>query len=469
MAYAQQPLGTTPWAAGQIIAPPPGQTVPPPVPGGTTVYYRGSEQGAYPWAYGGWAGARPAIPYDSGGIVVVPDPVAGVMRLTTWWPNASRLFVLRLTADGKREPVRGAYGRVVAATRTNLCPNPSLETGLNGYVQDAGNPVLTRPTDPAAPAGSYILRATVPGAGSNGVTVPNSVSGTGSLPLTVGFAARFSARPSGVRVTAAWVDAVGGALSTVTSNLTDNDINRSVGQFGRQTVTTYPPSGGVTVTVKIIADGMPAGGVMDLDAVTIELGRTTGTAFDGSTLGAIWSGVTDLSTSVLPDVVTVADGECPLDVPVHYLVADLGIAGGTATSPAVTLVSNNTTWCTHPARPDQPFPVSVRKWPKQTRPIPQGKFRPLGRVNAVTVSTRRQSAEGSVELNALSREDRVALRAAMDDGSPLLVRAPGDYDWDVRWISLGASDEDKEDRLGYHDAWLITASYVETDAPSLLS
>jgi hypothetical protein len=208
---------------------------------------------------------------------------------------------------------------------------------------------------------------------------------------------------------------------------------------------------------------------MSLDGITIEQGITTGSRFDGGTLGATWTGTIGLSTSLLADVVTVVDGECPLDTPVTYVVADPSITGGRATAPRATLDSLDRSWLTHPNSPGEPVRISLRKKPVLAYPIAQGRFRPIGRRYAVVVTAAtRQSAEGPIEINALSAAEHAQLLELLDDGKAVLVRAPADYHWAPRWLSLGALTDDPEDRLAYQDAWLLSADFVEVDAPSVL-
>lgn len=468
MPYASNPYASSPYAAvGSADATPPGQVLPPPVPGGTTVYYWSTQRFLYPLSWGGLSGARPGIVFLPGGIVIVPDPETGVNRVMMWWPNADALQLVRIDPDGARRPVRGGYGIAADATRTNYATNPGFEIGLNGYVPGAGSPTLDRPADPDAPAGTYVGRATIAGAGSCGVTVPTTL--TGSQPVTVGFDTRLTARPTALHVDVTWTDSGGSSLGTTTIQLAANDINRSVAQFGRQVAQHTPPAGAVTPTIKIVADGLPAGAAMSLDGITIEQGLTDGSRFDGDILGASWTGTAGLSTSLLADVLTVEDREAPLDALVTYIVTDPSISGGQATSPPVVLASLDRSWITHPAL-DAPFRVSLRRKPTLTRPIARGVLRPLNRRNAVVVTgPSRQSPEGPIEINVLSAADRTTLLAALDDGQPILLRAPADYNWDPRWLSLGDLSEDPEDRLAYQDAWLLSSDFVEVDEPSAVA
>lgn len=475
MAYGEGGYARARYAGyGSTGMQPPTQVLPPPVPGGSTAYYWSSWNGQYPYSYLSYAGVPPQIPVVFGGVVAVPDSDLGVMEVQGWWPDASVLHVVRVHPDGSRHPVRGGYGIVVdEVTRLNYSQNPSFEVGLNGVVTDAGTPVLTRidvTGHPSIPAGQYALRATVAGAGSNGVTIPTAL--TGSLPVTIAFDARFSVRPTGLRVVVSWTDSGGGALSTNTVNVSATKINETVNQFARVVATLTPPTGAVTPTVKIIADGVTAGSTMDLDGITIEASSTSdGSRFDGDTLGGSWVGTEGLSTSRLAPVQTIFDGECPLDVPVTYVVSNPSLTGGLVISNATALPSSGRwCWLTHPLRSYTPLRVDLKQVPVLEHAIERGVFYPIGATQAVTVSTRRRTPTAELAFNATSFADRDNLLDLMSDGMPLLLRAPAHYGYGTgTWWALSNVSEDREGRLAYHDAMILTAqgTSVRTPSPSL--
>jgi hypothetical protein len=423
--------------------------------------------GFYPHSYFAYAGGTPQIALIYGGVVAVPDASRGVVEVQGWWPNATVLHFVRIHPDGSRNPVRGGYGlSVTALTRVNYSQNPSFEIGLNGVVTDAGTPTLTRITDPAAPLGLYIMRATVAGVGSNGVVMPTSL--TGALPVTIGFDARFSVRPTGVRVVVSWADAGGGALSTNTVNVPAATINDAVSQFARVVVSLTPPALAVTPTVKIIADGVTAGSTMDLDGITIEQGPTTGSRFDGDSLGAGWTATKGLSSSRLAPIQTVVDGECPLDIPVTYVVYNPAITGGQVTSGTVALPSvGRWCWLTHPLRSSSPTRVDLKSVPVLERAIEQGVFWPIGATRGVVVATQRREPTTDLTFNATSFDGRDELLDLMSDGLPLLLRAPATYGYGPgSWWAMGTVTEDREGRLAYQDAMILTAQATTVNTPN---
>jgi hypothetical protein len=228
------------------------------------------------------------------------------------------------------------------------------------------------------------------------------------------------------------------------------------------------PDGAATVgTIKVVANGLPANGWLDLDAILIEQGQTNGAYFDGDVLGGQWLGTPELSASVLAPIVELEDGECPLDVPVSYELYIPALTGGRMTSPLVTLDSQGKTWLTHPAQPAEPIVVDLRKTPVLTRKVQQGIFQPIGRKFPVVKSAaQRQAPSGQIDFNALSWAERDKLLQLFDDLSPVLVRAPGDHGMQPMWLALGDLTEDPENRKGWQDARLLSAPFVEVDAPA---
>lgn len=470
MSYADSSYGAAPYASDSTsTATPPGQTLPPPIPGSSNVYYYSDENGFYPYCYGGWAGARPRIVSAPGGVVITPRQDIGVMELTGWWPNADHLHFIRLHDDGSRHPVRGGYGVETSGdTVSNHVSNPSVETGLNGFVPDVGSPTLTRisTTSDIIPDGGFALRATISGSGSLGVTVP-TVAVAGPATATLGATLRFSARPTSLTFAVSWTDSGGGSLGSTSVTFTANEINQVVAQWNRLVGTVTPPFGAVTPTFKITAGGLPAGATMDGDKFLLVGAGTDGSYFDGDTLGARWRGTADLSATDLSALTTVMDADCPLDAPVRYLVADPQITGGYVLSSTVELPSNGRwCWLTHP-RYGLPIRCDLQSVPVLTHAIDQGVFYAIGRRNAIVVSSRRHAPTAELVFNAVSFDERDTLIDVMADGSPMLLRAPSRYGYGAgTWWSVGGITEDREGRLAYHDAMILTAEAVEVDPPS---
>lgn len=468
MPFSRGPFARAPFAGfigTESSAPPGQQELPPPIPGGTAKWvYQQHKLLAFGWR--SFAGRTSQQSYPGGGVSILPVPESGVMRVTAWWPDAAFLQIIRVHNDGSLYTVRDANPlQVTAPTRRNFATNPGLEVGLNGFVADAGTPTLTRPNDGTATAGSFYLKATNASLGSNGVTVPAAMPP--GLDLTVGFDMKLSARATSVTVQVNWADAGGIPLTSTTAALTANDINQSVGQWSRQVVRMNTPLNGVTATVKVICGGMPAAGSQSLDQITIERGNTDGSPFDGSTYGATWAGTVGLSASVLAPMLTVDDGECPVDSSVQYRVVNPRATGGTMTSDPATLDSLGFTWLTHPLHAVTPRKITVKRAPKRTRVAKQGVFMPIGAKYSVSRSeARRRAPNGTFELYALSWAERDDLLRLFDDMMAVLIRAPIDYGYgDGMWLELRDMDEDPEEHLAYQDVRLFSAPFDQTEAP----
>lgn len=468
MAWSQDPYSEAPWSGPTIPGSPIGQVLPPPIPGGTKSFQWTVQQGAYPWSFVGWSGAVGPVSDPGGGIIVVPDPISGVARVSAWWPYADSLQVVRITPDGKRTAVRGAYPLTPAGqTRTNRCLNPSATAGLNGYIPGAGNPTLSQlPRTDMATATAW--RAVIAAAGTDEVVVPVSLSA--GQQVTVAADLQFSSRPSGVTITVGWINAAGVAVASSVATLTANQVNVSVQQFGRQVVVLAPTAGAVTCsTLKITATGLPAGGIMDGSRITVEQGITDGSPYDGDSLGGLWLGVDELSSSILAPVATVADGECPLDVPVVYQVFNPRLVGGSAAAAPVTLPSlGDAGWLTHPSSPDTPVPCYPTSTPTQVRALQQTILPIIGRTYPIAVSAAvRQAPKGSHSIYTESFVERDRIYQLLADGQPLLLRAPGAFGFGPgQWLSLADITEDPGGRPAYLQGRTLVGTYQEVDAPA---
>ena len=450
------------------------QTLPPPIPGGTTTWlYR--RHPALNYGYRAFGGGSIVPNYPGGGISLRPAPERGIMEVTAWWPDADFLTLVRIIGDSVT-PVRNSTPVTITGdTRRNYCTNPSVEIDRSGWLADAGNPTLLRTSVGVAPRGTYYLLATAAAAGSNGVTVPTAIPP--GVNLTVGFDLWLRNRPTGFTVTVNWADITGAALTPTVVNLSAADINRSVADvtqanavFARQVVTVATPAAGVTATLKLTATGMPSASfnVMGVDGVTVERGTTTGSYFDGGTYGGQWLGTSGLSVSALSPLIVIEDGECPTDQPVSYqLVNPTPVSGGVMESPTIVLPSNGVTWLTHPGDSAHPRKVIVDKVPTETEDADQGRFLGIGARYRVVVSAKQRAApSGKIGFYALSWEERDDLRTLFRDLQPVLLRPPVEYGYrEPMWLALGGLDQDAEDRLAYHDARLLTASYDVVEAP----
>jgi hypothetical protein len=445
----------------------PGVIIPPTVPDGTTFFIYDAQVAARPLAMAGLAGAGPQNIYPGGGIILVPDPAHGVMKVMAWWPDAVALQLIRTPFAGDPELVRGGSPLpITAATRRNWSTNPNLDV-TTGYSAGAGAPTLSivARTDSI---GGQMLRAVNASAGSSAVVLAGTLPG--GIDATVAMDLQISAAPSSVTVSVAWTNAAGGSLGSTSSALTAAQSVFSVGQLYRQTFPLTVPAGAAAGTATITVDGMPAAGQIHLDRVTLEAAATDGSYVDGSVLGGQWLGATGLSTSVIAPVVTLLDGECPVDVPVVYQLSNPSLVGGRITSQAATLASNGVTWLTHPALSSVPLAIDLAVKPTLEHDVEQGVFWPLGEDKALTVSAAvRRAPTGSLAFNAMSLAERDALLAKFRDVSPVLLRPPAELGYAQGWwVSLGKLTEDPNGTKAWQDAWILSAPFVTVRTPSAL-
>lgn len=469
--WANGPWARVGYAArGADAAPPSGQqTLPPPIPGGTATWLY-ETNGSRAYGIRGWAGRLSQSNYPGGGISIRPVPDNGVMEITAWWPDADILALLRVEPDGTLVEVRGGSPVAVpGVTRRNLCQNPSFEAGLNGTVPDAGTPTLTNPIDGTAARGLAYLKATVASAGQDGVVIPTAL--TPSPIYTVAFDLRLSALATSVTVQGSWVDATGAALVATSATLSAYDIVRSQTVFARQVVSLTASPGSVNGTIKIIAGGMPAGGNMSLDGVTVERGATDGSYFDGATYGATWTGTAALSTSILAPLCVVRDGECPTDRAVRYKLVNPALSGGTMTSDYATLSSDGKVWMTHPTTPDSPLRIFVEKRPLRGKQAGQGVFQAINDPLPLVVAPRRRSGWRSTEDIALwtfGSAETERLWEIFDDNLPVLLRAPLNHNYGPGlWISLGDLSETTDGAADWQEMLKLTGPWLQVAAPAV--
>lgn len=461
-------LGRGVLAGGEISAvAPPGLIVPPTVPDGTTVYYYDAQVAVRPLAMTGLAGAGPQAIYPGGGIVLVPDPANGVMKVLAWWPDATGLQLMRTPFAAAPELVRGGSPLpITTATRRNWSTNPDI-VATTGYTAGAGTPTLSvvARTDSI---GGQMLRAVNAGAGSSAVVLAGALAGGPAA--TVALDLQLSAVPSSVTVSVAWTSTTGGSLGSTSSVLAAAKSVFSIGQLYRQVFALTVPLGAAAGVVTITAAGMPAAGQIHLDRVALESAATDGSYVDGATLGGQWLGTSGASVSVIAPVVTLLDGECPLDIPVVYQLYNPSLVGGRITSQSAVLPSNDVTWLTHPATPSAPIAIDFNAKPSLEHDVDQGVFWPLGQAEATTVSSAvRRAPSGTLGFNATSLAERDALMAKFRDVSPVLLRMPATLGYGLgMWVSLGKITEDPQGLKAWQAGGVLSAPFVTVRTPSAL-
>jgi hypothetical protein len=180
------------------------------------------------------------------------------------------------------------------STKTNLIPNPSFETDLNGWTAAGFGASATRTTAQVY-SGTYSVE-TNPG-GMSGSFQFGSFTAPGNLTLS----------PTTDYVASAWVK---GASSQVVSikilefnssgsliNIATGNLTLAGSDWERVSVTVNTQASVAYGVVQIVP---PSSTTIYVDAVQFELGTSPSEYFDGSTEGASWTGTAHASTSTLP-------------------------------------------------------------------------------------------------------------------------------------------------------------------------
>lgn len=465
--WAGSAWAEAPWASPVVPASITVGTIPPPVPGdGVQPFTWAAPSPVRPWAAGGWAGGIAAAQYLGGGIQANPDPINGVVNVSAWWPNIQSLELMRLTPDGATTPVRGGFPIKNGPTRFNFCNNPSGQVANNGYFPRTGTPTFS--TALRADTNGPCILVHVVSTGEVSFDVPFDSSMTSAPTITVGFDLLLPRRPGTGTVKLSFLDSLGVATTPASIVIDGNTLNESINQWSRVVVQLIPPpSAADVVTVNLDFTSMVSGDLIGLSEVTIEDQATDGSPADGSIIGGLWNGTPGLSTTTFADVMTVIDGECPLDVPVVYQLWNTSITGGEVQSVQVTLDSNDQSWISHSSTPDMPVPVTLTITPDIKMALQQTTLQIIGRSRPVViVAGVRQAPSGSVTLDSPSFAYRTQILELMQDGSALFFRAPGEYGYGYgQWLSLGDWAETAAGRAAWQQTRAITLPFQEVDPP----
>ena len=172
--------------------------------------------------------------------------------------------------------------------------------------------------------------------------------------------------------------------------------------------------------------------------------------------------------------VVFSDPEAPLDTPVSYKVTSPSFPYQVLESNTVTLVSNGTSWLTHPNRPDLSMQLSGQSWvermPNRDRPVSRGVFSVIGRYrNVVRTDGLRRAPSYTLDVVTETFEKYAAMVQLLQDTSPLLLRTPAGYPFELlTWISVGGVQETTvtSQVTQWMRRWPLPVE--EVDAPSMV-
>jgi hypothetical protein len=252
-------------------------------------------------------------------------------------------------------------------------------------------------------------------------------------------------------VTLEFLDAGGATLTTaIGSTIVDDSAQRSV-------VTAAAPDGTVNARPHIaIIEPVPTGGVHAFFDPVFRPG-TGGEWSPGGLLNLTTFSVTEINgnrpvmfsqgidvPSTIQQVV-VNDEEAEIGKEQDYQVVTTATYPGglTLTSVPATVgpltFTSGWLWLSDPLRPGTGRSFGPQALGDITRPTRRGKFRPLGRADAVITTGVRGLREGSFDIITWTREERDAFQDLVGDSDVLLLRVPpdqGDPEGDTIYIRV---------------------------------
>lgn len=182
------------------------------------------------------------------------------------------------------------------------------------------------------------------------------------------------------------------------------------------------------------------------------LGLTTISVLEGNDTRPLRRGQ-DLAVNTLTQQLTVRDEEPAMGRPMIYLVC-MRVTRPTAvlTSDYLTLPgavwTSGWLWLSDPLRYGSGRAFGPQSFTSITRPIRQGKFRPIGRADAVITTGVRGLREGSYTIVAASREDRENHLDLITNSEIVLLRVPPDQgDDEGETIYIRPEGDSPETRL----------------------
>jgi hypothetical protein len=239
-------------------------------------------------------------------------------------------------------------------------------------------------------------------------------------------------------VTIEFLDASGTSLSTVVGNtIVDDSAQRSI-------VTASAPDNAVNARLHVaIIEPVPVGGVHTFFDPVFRPG-SGGEWSPGGLVGLTKFSVNETTSNRLVrrgqnievpgtnQVVIVRDEEPEIGEPETYEITASTIYPGGAVLTSVPGVVGPLTWTSGWLWLSDPIRLgTARSFGPQslgdiTRPVRQGKFRPLGRADAVITTGVRGLREGSFKLVTWTREERDTFQNLVDNSGILLLRIPPD-------------------------------------------
>lgn len=165
----------------------------------------------------------------------------------------------------------------------------------------------------------------------------------------------------------------------------------------------------------------------------------------------------------------IQDYEAPLDQNAHWDARNLATGAVIASSSTVQLASNGNVYLGHPGKPTLNMQIIVTEWRPGTRRSRSATFDVIGKALPVARSFRRAGHAGTLRVRTETSADRQTLDELLDDGFPLLIRAPSDWDIGTKYLHIGDTDTDMLVRTPARPRRIMTLPWVEVQRPAGLA
>lgn len=147
------------------------------------------------------------------------------------------------------------------------------------------------------------------------------------------------------------------------------------------------------------------------------------------------SPVRDAEPVVMDGPVALVDDECPLDEVIDWIAIDTTDFTNTLASSPVTIPSTDRIWLKHPGKPALNINLVPAEPPERHYAMAAATLTAMGRRHPIVITDgRRKAATSSLSLRTSTLAEAAALRAILDDGTPLLLQAPAGFDLGSVWI-----------------------------------
>ena len=276
-----------------------------------------------------------------------------------------------------------------------------------------------------------------------------------------------------------WYDASGTMIFTsYGQNFVDSSAVRSV-------VTAVAPDGAAMACLGVQWQNVPRAGDKHRFFDPVLRPSTGGEWSPGGLLGSTTVDITEATTGrplrfgaqiplpVVTQQITITDEEAPIGVPQTYQAVTRAVYPGATLASLITTSdpvswTSGFLWLSDPIRVGSGRMFNPVSWDKTTRPVRQGKFRPIGRPDVLMVSGVRGLQEGAFTIVTYTRAERLDFEDLTLNSEILLLRTPPDQGEDFGdAIYIRVDSDAPEARALEHRTQhrTITQAWVEQRRP----